>query len=122
MITFCTSALMAEAMAPTAFNRSRISGVLWCFVWAGATGAGAGAAGAGAGATGATGAAGAAGAGIGAAGAGAAAGLFTGWAGGCIIYSSLSFLFLLAPTTYHLHEFPQFSIIVGAALALRQLH
>jgi hypothetical protein len=42
--------------------------------------------------------------------------------GVALFISSLSFLFLLAPTTYHLHEFPQFSIIVGAALALRQLH
>ncbi|HIO94502.1 MAG TPA: hypothetical protein EYN46_04035 [Candidatus Poseidoniales archaeon] len=82
-------------MAPTAFNRSRISGVLWCFVWAGATGAGAGA---GAGAAGAgAGAAGAAGAGIGAAGAGAAAGLFTGWAGGCIIYFLLIISFSTCP-------------------------
>ena len=50
-------------MAPTAESRSRTSGVLWCFGWAGAAGAagagGAGAAGAaGAGAGGAAGGAG----------------------------------------------------------------
>ncbi len=68
IITFCTSAESACEIAPTAFNRSLTSGVLWCFGCAGATGA-AGAAGiAGAGATGAAGAAGIGGAGIGGAG------------------------------------------------------
>ena len=128
-MTFCTSALIAEDIAPTAFNLSLTSGVLWCFGWAGAAGAGIGA-----GAAGATGAGGAAAAGIGAgagaagaggigaAGAGGAAGLFVGTAGGCILHFLLVFLFLLAPTTNHLHEFPQFGFIVVAALALSQLH
>ena len=111
---------MAVAIAPTAFNRSLTSGVLWCFGWAGAAGAAAGT-GAGAAGAAAAGGAGAAGAGgIGAAGAGGAAGLLVGV--GCILHFLLVFLFLLAPTSNHLHEFPQFGFIVVAALALSQLH
>ena len=55
-----------------------------------------------------------------AAGAGGAAGLSVG--AGCILHFLLVFLFLLAPTSNHLHELPQFGFIVVAALALSQLH
>jgi len=82
IMTFWTSAAIADAIAPTALRRSRTSGVLWCFGWAGAAGA-AGATGA-AGAAGAMGMAGAGGA-TGAAGAaGAGAGGAAGGAGGCM--------------------------------------
>ena len=105
IMTFCTSALIAWAIAPTAVSLSRTSGLLWCLGWAGAAGAGAAGAGAagaaGAGAAGAAGA-GAAGAGAGGAGAAGAAGAGAAGAGGagaagggagCIISSSYAVTF-----------------------------
>ena len=124
IITFWTSALIALAIEPTAFNFSLFSGLVWCFGWAGA--AGATGAGAGAGITGAAGiGAGAAGigaAGIGAAGAGitgaagatGAAGIgaggAAGGAGGCMsIFLQLS----ISPTTDLRDNFTQFFVGVG---------